>query len=199
MKNLKSIEELTESFSKLPGIGHKSAEKLAYAALEMDEEAINNFSNALLNVKKNIHHCKNCGIHTENELCEICEDPNRDKTKIIVVSYPKDVNAFEKLESYHGTYHVLGGALSAISGVGINDLRINELLERIKNDGVTEVVLATNPTVEGETTALYIAKLLETTPVNVSRLAYGLPMGGHLEYADSLTLLKAFEGRKSIK
>lgn len=199
MKNLKSIEELTESFNKLPGIGHKSAEKLAYAALEMDEEAINNFSNALLNVKKNIHHCKNCGIYTENELCEICEDPNRDKTKIIVVSYPKDVNAFEKLESYHGTYHVLGGALSAISGVGINDLRINELLERIKNDGVTEVVLATNPTVEGETTALYIAKLLETTPVNVSRLAYGLPMGGHLEYADSLTLLKAFEGRKSIK
>ena len=199
MKDLKSITELTESFSRLPGIGHKSAEKLAYACLEMDDETINSFSDALKKVKENVHRCKRCGLYTEGELCEICEDENRDKTKIIVVSYPKDVFAFEKLESYNGTYHVLGGVLSAIGGVGINDLRINELLNRIKEDDVKEIILATNPTVEGETTALYIAKLLETSSVNVSRLAYGLPMGGHLEYADSLTLMKALEGRKSIK
>ena len=200
MKELKSIQKLAESFARLPGVGRKSAEKLAYSILEMKDEDVTAFSDALLEVKKNIHHCKKCGTYVEgNDLCEICSDENRNHKKIIVVSYPKDVLSFEKLGTYDGTYHVLGGALSAINGIGINELRIKELFDRIDEDHVEEIILATNPTTEGETTALYIAKLLESSSVNVSRLAYGLPMGGHLEYADSLTLSKALEGRKSLK
>lgn len=199
MKELKSINRLADSFASLPGVGRKSAEKMAYAVLEMDEDHVKNFSDALLEAKENIHHCSKCGIFTEDELCEICKDKSRDKRKLIVVSYPKDVLPFEKLGTYTGLYHVLGGVLSAINGVGVNDLRIDELLKRIEEDKVEEIILATNPTTEGETTALFIAKILEKMNVNVSRLAYGLPMGGHLEYADSLTLSKALEGRKNIK
>ena len=198
MKELKSVEELIDSFSKLPGVGHRSAEKMAYSVLEMNDEDVESFSEALKNIKRRVHHCPNCGVFTEGELCEICSDENRDKTKIIVVSYPKDVNAFEKLGIFNGQYHVLGGVLSAVNGVGIQDLNIGDLQRKIKNNGVTEVIIATNPTTEGETTALYLAKLLENENVNVTRLAYGLPMGGHLEYADSLTLSKALEGRKKI-
>ena len=144
------------------------------------------------------HHCPICGNYTEDDVCEICQDENRDKTKIIVVSYPRDVASFERLGVYNGRYHVLGGVLSAVNGVGINDLNIVDLEKRIKDDGVQEIIIATNPTTEGETTALYLAKILENKNVNVTRLAYGLPMGGHLEYADSLTLSKALEGRKKI-
>lgn len=198
MKELKSITKLIDSFSRLPGIGHKSAEKMAYSVLEMNDEDVEYFSNALLEVKRHIHHCPKCGVYTEDELCEICSNPNRDKTKIIVVSYPKDVIAFEKLGLYDGVYHVLGGVLSAVNGVGINDLNIDDLQSKIKMDKVQEVIIATNPTTEGETTALYLAKILEKENINVTRLAYGLPMGGHLEYADSMTLSKAFEGRKKI-
>lgn len=198
MKELKSINELTEYFNTLPGIGHKTAEKLAYSVLEMKDEDIEHFSDALLKVKDSVHKCPKCGAFTEDELCDICNDETRDKTKIIVVSFPKDVVAFEKLRSYRGTYHVLGGSLSAINGVSIDDLNTKSLLERIKNDAVSEVIIATNPTIDGETTALYLAKILENCNVNITRLAYGLPMGGHLEYADSLTLLKALEGRKKI-
>ena len=199
MKTLKSIEELTDAFGRLPGIGPKSAEKLAYAVIEMDDEVVESFINALKNAKENVHHCKICGIYSEEDECEICKDNERDNSKLIVVSNPKDVLTFEKLGTYKGKYHVLGGDLSAIGGVGLNNLRINELLERVNNDGIKEIILATNPTVEGETTALYIAKLLESADVSITRLAYGLPMGGHLEYADSLTLMKALEGRKNIK
>ena len=198
MKELKSITELVESFSRLPGVGHRSAEKMAYSVLEMKDEDVEAFSDALKKVKQNIHHCPICGIYTEDDICEICADENRDKTKIIVVSYPKDVNAFEKLGVYNGRYHVLGGVLSAVNGVGIQDLNIEGLLGKIKKDGVSEIIIATNPTTEGETTALYLARILEKENVNVTRLAYGLPMGGHLEYADSLTLSKALEGRKKI-
>ena len=200
MKELKSIQKLAESFARLPGVGRKSAEKLAYAVLEMKDEDVASFREALLEVKNKIHHCKKCGTYVEDaELCEICSDEHRNNKKVIVVSYPKDVLSFEKLGTFDGTYHVLGGALSAINGIGISELRIKELFDRIEEDHVEEVILATNPTTEGETTALYIAKLLESSPVNVSRLAYGLPMGGHLEYADSLTLSKALEGRKTLK
>ena len=199
MKELKSINKLADSFSRLPGVGRKSAEKMAYAVLEMDQDVVNDFSNALLEAKEIIHHCPKCGIFTEDEMCEICSDESRDKTKLLVVSYPKDVLSFEKLGTYTGLYHVLGGVLSAVSGVGIGDLRIDELMNRIEEDHVQEIILATNPTTEGETTALFIAKLLENSDIKVSRLAYGLPMGGHLEYADSLTLSKALEGRKDIK
>lgn len=198
MKELKSIEKLTDSFSRLPGVGHKSAEKMAYSVLEMNDEDVELFSSALKEAKRAVHKCPICGALTEDDICEICADEARDKTKIIVVSYPKDVVAFEKLNSYNGKYHVLGGALSAINGVGIEDLNIDTLLKRIKEDGVKEVIIATNPTTEGETTALYLAKILENFDVSLTRLAYGLPMGGHLEYADALTLSKALEGRKKI-
>ena len=198
MKELKSITKLTDSFSKLPGVGHKSAEKMAYSILGLSEEDVKDFSNALMEVKQNIHCCPVCGVYTEDEICEICADNERDKTKIIVVSYPKDVVAFEKLGTYNGVYHVLGGVLSAVNGVGVNDLKISDLQSRIKKDKVQEVIIATNPTTEGETTALYLAKVLENENIAITRLAYGLPMGGHLEYADSLTLSKAFEGRKKI-
>ena len=198
MKELKSVTKLIESFSRLPGVGHRSAEKMAYSVLEMSDEDVEMFSDALKELKRNVHHCPICGAYTEDDVCEICENEGRDKTKIIVVSYPKDVASFEKLGVYNGRYHVLGGVLSAVNGVGISDLHISELENRIKEDGVEEIIIATNPTTEGETTALYLAKILEKQNVNVTRLAYGLPMGGHLEYADSLTLSKALEGRKKI-
>ena len=198
MKELKSITKLTDSFARLPGVGHKSAEKMAYSVLDMSDEDIMVFADALTSVKKAIHKCPICGSLTEDDICEICKDDTRDKQSIIVVSYPKDVVAFEKLNTYKGKYHVLGGALSAVNGVGIEDLNIDSLFKRIKDDKVKEIIIATNPTLEGETTALYLAKLLEKFDVNVTRLAYGLPMGGHLEYADSLTLSKALEGRKKI-
>lgn len=198
MKELKSVTKLIESFSRLPGVGHKSAEKMAYSVLEMSDEDVEMFSEALVELKRNVHHCPICGAYTEDDVCEICNDENRDKTKIIVVSYPKDVASFERLGVYNGRYHVLGGVLSAVNGVGINDLNIDGLEKRIKEDNVQEIIIATNPTTEGETTALYLARILEKDNVNVTRLAYGLPMGGHLEYADSLTLSKALEGRKKI-
>lgn len=196
MKTLKSIEELIDAFHKLPGIGLKTAEKLAYGVLKMDEESVNNFSKALKDIKTNIHPCPICGNYTEDELCEFCSDINRDKQTIIVVSSPLDIPGFEKIGTYNGVYHVLGGTISALNGVDVDDLNISSLLKRIKNDQIKEIILATNPTIDGETTALYIAKLLENENVKVSRLAYGLPIGGHLEYADSLTLSKALEGRK---
>ena len=198
MKDLKSINKLIDAFARLPGVGHKSAEKMAYSVLDMDEETVDVFCDALKDVKQKIHHCPICGTFTEDDICEICSDSSRDKSKIVVVSYPKDVNAFEKLGTYKGQYHVLGGVLSAVNGVGVEDLNIESLIKRIKEDKVQEIIIATNPTTEGETTALYLAKILEDLNINISRLAYGLPMGGHLEYADSLTLSKALEGRKKI-
>ena len=198
MEKLPSIEQLIESFASLPGVGHKSAEKMAYSVLNMDKELIEQFADSLINVKKSVHKCPRCGSLTENDLCEICLDESRDKTSLIVVSEPKDVMSFEKIGSFKGQYHVLGGVLSALKGIGVEDLEIESLIRRIEQDNVKEVILATNPTTEGETTALYIAKILEGKDVNVSRLAFGLPVGGHLEYADSLTLQRALEGRKKI-
>ena len=198
MEKLPSIEQLIESFASLPGVGHKSAEKMAYSVLNMDEELIEQFADSLINVKKSVHKCPRCGSLTENDLCEICLDESRDKTSLIIVSEPKDVMSFEKIGSFKGQYHVLGGVLSALKGIGVEDLEIESLIRRIEQDNVKEVILATNPTTEGETTALYIAKILEGKDINVSRLAFGLPVGGHLEYADSLTLQRALEGRKKI-
>lgn len=198
MKKLKSVEILTDSFARLPGVGNRSAEKMAYSILEMSEENVEQFAHSLLKVKKSVHKCPICGSYTESDICDICSDKERDFTKLIVVSYPKDILVFEKLNSYNGGYHVLGGVLSAVNGIGIDDLNFDSLLKRIEENNVTEVIIATNPTTEGETTALYIAKLLENKNINITRLAYGLPMGGHLEYADSLTLERALEGRKKI-
>ena len=198
MKELSSIAKLTDSFQRLPGIGHKTAEKMAYQVLEMKDENVEYFSDALKEVKAKIHHCPVCGAYTEAELCDVCANQSRDKTKIMVVSYPKDVIAFEKIGAFDGVYHVLGGALSSVNGISINDLNISSLFERIKDQKVTEVIVATNPDTEGETTALYLARILANTGVNVTRLAYGLPLGGHLEYADALTLTRALEGRNKI-
>ena len=198
MKEFSSIAKLIDSFQRLPGIGHKTAEKMAYQVLEMKDENVEYFSDALKEVKAKIHHCPVCGAYTEGELCDVCANQSRDKTKIMVVSYPKDVIAFEKIGAFDGVYHVLGGALSSVNGISINDLNISSLFERIKDQKVTEVIVATNPDTEGETTALYLARILANTGVNVTRLAYGLPLGGHLEYADALTLTRALEGRNKI-
>ena len=198
MKPLKSIEQLTNSFSLLPGVGHKLAEKMAYSVLTMSEEQANEFSQAILRVKREIKQCKKCGNYCEGDFCEICQDESRNKQKIIVVSSPKDIEAFEKLNDFDGVYHSLNGVISAIKGIGIEDLNVESLFNRIKQDDVKEIILATNSTLEGETTALYLAKLLEKYDIVVSRLAYGLPVGAHLEYADTLTLSKALEGRKKI-
>lgn len=198
MKELKSIAKLTDSFQRLPGIGHKTAEKMAYQILEMKDEYVEYFSDALKEVKAKIHHCPICGAYTEDDVCEICASDSRDKTKLLVVSYPKDVIAFEKIGSFDGLYHVLGGVLSSVNGVTIDNLNIKSLFYRIENSEINEIIIATEPTIEGETTALYLAKILEHTNVNVTRIAYGLPLGGHLEYADALTLTKALEGRNKI-
>ena len=198
MKELKSVNRLIDSFAKLPGVGYKSAEKMAYAVLNMKKEDAEEFSKALLNVHNVVHKCPICGSYTEEEMCEICSDNERNHRQIIVVSNSKDVLAFESLNTFNGVYHVLNGVISSVNGVGPENLRIKELLERVKNNNVEEVIIATNPTMEGEITAMYLAHVLENEKVIVTRLAYGLPMGGHLEYADALTLNKALEGRKKF-
>lgn len=198
MDNLKSLTRLQESLAKLPSVGKKSAERMAFAMLEMDEEDLNEFSEAIKDLKNKIHFCPICGNITEDDKCYICEDESRDTSIILVVSSPKDVIAFENAEGYHGLYHVLGGTISLSKGKGIEDLNISSLLKRIDDNDIKEIIIATNPTVDGETTALYLAKLLESKNINVTRLAYGLPMGGNLDYADALTLAKAIEGRRKI-
>lgn len=199
MEDLKALTRLIDSLKKLPSVGQKSAERMAFAILEMNEEDVKEFSLATAQIQTKIHKCPVCGIYTEDELCEICSDPDRNHDTMIVVSYQKDVYAFEKMGRYKGQYHILNGVLSAVNGVGIADLSIDALIKRIEDDHFTEVILATNPTIEGETTALFISKMLARFPVKVTRLAYGLPMGGHLDYADSLTLGKALEGRTKMK
>ena len=196
--DLKALVRLQESLVKLPSIGKKSAERMAFAMLEMEDEDLNEFADAIKDLKTKIHQCPICGNITEDDECYICKDDSRDRETVLVVSSPKDVIAFENAEGYHGLYHVLGGTISISKGKGIEDLNISSLLKRVENDNIKEVIIATNPTVDGETTALYLAKLLENKGVNVTRLAYGLPMGGNLDYADALTLAKAIEGRRKI-
>ncbi len=198
MKELKSISKLTDAFEKYPSIGHRSASKMAYATLSMSDEDVSQLINALKEVKENVHKCVRCNNYCEDEMCEICLDKNRNTSQLMVVTSSKDVEVFEKLKSYNGLYHILGGNLSASNFVGREDIAIDSLINRIEKEGIKEIILATNPTLDGETTALYIAKLLEGKDVEVTRLGFGLPVGGYLEYADSLTLEKALEGRKKI-
>ena len=198
MKELRSLTELIESFSKLPGIGVKSAERMAYAVLRMKQEDRDDFVKAIKDVSSNIHPCPVCGLYTEDEKCEICANPARNHKTICVVSDTKDALAIEKMNSFDGVFHVLGGVVSPSRGIGPDDLNIKELLARVKESEATEVIIATNPTLDGETTALFIAKVLDGVVPNVTRLGYGLPMGSSLDYADALTLSKAFEGRKKI-
>ena len=198
MEKLKALVRLEESLAKLPSVGKRSAERMAYAMLNMDDDDLVEFSSAILSLKESIHVCPICGFLTEAENCDICNDNERDQDVLMIVSYPKDVIVFENAETYHGLYHVLNGVISLNKGGMIDDLNIPSLLERIEKQHFKEVVIATNPTIEGETTALYIAKLIKDKVEVVSRLAYGLQMGGNLDYTDSLTLSKAVEGRKQI-
>lgn len=186
---------LAEKFAKLPGIGMKTAQRLAYYVMSMDESEAEDFAEAIVNAKKTVHNCACCQNLTEREVCPICSDENRDKSVICVVEGPKDVSAFERTREYNGVYHVLHGLLSPMDGITPDCLKIRELLARISDGSVKEVIMATNPTVEGDATALYIAKLLKPLGVRVSRLAFGLPVGAVLEYADEVTLYKALENR----
>ena len=189
---------LAEKFASLPGIGMKSAQRLAYHVMSMDEEAVNEFAQALIDAKKNVHSCKCCQNLTERELCPICSDDERDKGIICVVESPKDVTAFERTREYNGVYHVLHGLLSPMDGITPDKIRVRELLARISSGNVSEVIMATNPTVEGDATAMYIAGLLKPMGIKVSRLAFGLPVGGIVEYADEVTLYKALENRNDM-
>lgn len=198
MKELPTYVALVDSFRKLPGVGTRSAERMASSVLEMREEDAFEFASAIENAAKTVHKCPNCGLYTEDDLCEICKDAGRDKSLCLVVATAKEAVAFEGVSDYRGTYHVLGGLIAPAKGIGPESLRIDELKSRIKNEGIKEIVVATSPTLEGETTALFLAKILEPYEVKVSRLGYGLPVGSSLEFADSLTLSRALEGRKSL-
>lgn len=193
----KKFAALVEQFRRLPGVGMKTAERYAFDVLEWDPEDIDRMIAGLIDVKENIHTCEICGNLAEDTHCPICEDLSRDTHVICVVQSPRDVIAMEKTKEYGGVYHVLNGVISTSKGILPEDINIQSLMERI-NEQTKEVIIATNPTVEGETTALYLAKLLEQYPVQVTRIAHGLPMGGHLDYADELTLIKALEGRKKM-
>lgn len=193
---IESIGRLMNEFSKLPGVGKKTAQRYAYKVVNMSESEARAFADAILNVKRKVRFCKVCGNFTENEVCDVCR--TRDKSQICVVKEPKDVVALEKLHEYKGVYHVLHGVIDPMNGVTPNDIRIKELLERVAEGGVKEVIMATNPDVEGEATAMYIAKLLKPLGVTVTRLARGVPVGSELEYADEVTLARALIERKAI-
>ncbi len=193
---IEPIGRLINEFSKLPGVGRKSAQRYAYKVISMTESEAQEFAAAIINVKKKVHYCKICGNFTENDICAICAE--RDKRVICVVKEPKDVIALEKLHEYKGVYHVLHGVINPMEGVGPNDIRIRELLARVNEGGVEEVILATNPDVEGDATAMYIAKLLKPLGVKCTRLAHGIPVGSEIEYTDDITLARAFIERKEV-
>ena len=192
----KSANVLIELLSNLPGVGRKTAQRLAFYILKSDNEDIKDLSDAITNIKKNIIFCDCCGIMTENTICEICTDSEREDSVICVVEEPQDIYAFEKTNSFKGRYHVLGGVLSPLDGVGPDDLNLKNLYERVEHD--MEIILATNPSIEGDTTSLYLAKMLENLGAKVTRLARGLPVGSDLEYMDELTLARAMEGRTEV-
>ena len=192
-----AFNDLVDCFKRLPGIGGKSAERLAYYVLSMDHSYVEEFSNVLKTFQDKIHYCKVCGNICEDDLCEICQDESRDKSTICIVESPKDVFAMEKVKEYQGVYHVLHGTMSIMDGKTIDDLNITSLFDRL-DENTKEVIIATNPTREGETTALFLAKLLAKRNINTSRIANGLPIGSNIDYADELTLLKSLEGRKKI-
>lgn len=191
------IQRLVEEFRRLPGVGAKTAARYAFAVLNFSDEEAARFAGAIASVKSDVHKCPVCFGLSDNEgKCNICEDPDRDSTVICVVENAKDVMVMEKVRGYKGLYHVLGGALSPIDNVTAKDLTFAELIERVKQGGIKEIIIATNPTPGGDTTATYLARILEPYEVEVSRLAYGIPVGGDIEYADAVTLYRAMEGRR---
>ena len=193
-----ALERLSEQFARLPGIGSKTAQRLAFQVLSMPQEQAQEFADAILDAKRTVHTCPVCQNLTDQELCGICADSTRDHTTICVVAEPRDVIAMERSREYTGVYHVLHGLISPIDGITPDKLRIRELLARLQDGKVREVIMATNPTVEGDATAMYLAQLLEPLKVKVTRLAFGLPVGGSLEYADEVTLFKALENRTAM-
>ena len=192
------IARLIDSYMKLPGIGQKTATRLAFYTIDMKEEVVNEFAKSLLSVKRDLHFCSICGNITEEDPCEICSDPTRDKETILVVEEPKDVMALEKVREYHGLYHVLHGVLSPMEGTGPEDINIASLIQRLHDDQVKEVIIATNATTEGEATAMYMSRLNKPAGIKVTRLAHGLSVRSDIEYADEVTLLKAVEGRREL-
>lgn len=199
MRYPKSFEELLECFKSLPGIGEKNAERLCFAVLQFSEEQAKNFSNSIMNVKNKIKKCNICNNYTEDsDTCEICNDAARDKSTICVVENVKDLILLEKSNAYKGIYHVLEGLISPLEGINPEDIKINQLINRIKKENIKEVILALNMTMEGETTSLYISKLLEGTGVSVSKIAAGIPVAADMEYLDSLTIQRALEGRNKV-
>ncbi|WKB35911.1 recombination mediator RecR [Terrilactibacillus sp. S3-3] len=192
------IAKLIDSFMKLPGIGPKTAVRLAFYAVDMNEEDVMEFARSLVNVKRKLVYCSVCQNISDHDPCYICDDSSRDHSTICVVQDPKDVIALEKMRDYHGQYHVLHGAISPMDGIGPEDIKITELIQRLHDERVKEVILATNPTIEGEATAMYISRLIKPIGVKTSRIAHGLPVGGDLEYADEVTLAKALEGRREL-
>lgn len=192
------ISKLIDSFMKLPGIGPKTAGRLAFFILNMKEDVVLDFAKALVDAKRNVSYCTICGHITDQDPCFICEDGRRDRSMICVVQDPKDVIAMEKMKEYNGLYHVLQGAISPMDGIGPEDINIPDLLKRLQDETVKEVIMATNPNIEGEATAMYISRLLKPSGIHVTRIAHGLPVGGDLEYADEVTLSKALEGRREV-
>lgn len=192
------LSRLVEQFERLPGIGYKSAQRLAYYVLGLSDDEVKQLSDSILEAHDKIHTCKVCCNLTDQELCSICRNESRDHSTICVVENPRDVVAMERTRDYSGSYHVLHGVISPLNGVGPDQLRIKELLDRVHSGEVREVIMATNPTVEGEATAMYVSRLLKPLGVKVTRLAYGIPVGGDLEYADEVTLSRALEGRSEL-
>ena len=192
------INKLIKEFEKLPGIGHKTAVRLAFYILESDKEVASKMAETLVEAKEKVKLCSVCYNITENDPCDICSDTKRDESVICVVESVKDVIAMEKTHEYKGKYHVLHGSISPMNNITAGDIKIKELLERLKTDEVKEIILATNPTIEGETTAMYISRIIKPLGIEVTRIAHGIPVGGDIEYTDEITLIKAMEGRRKM-
>ena len=193
-----SIEKLIESFEKLPSIGHKTATRLAFHMLDLGEQETNDFISSIVNAKKSLKYCSNCYNISDTDPCPICASPKRDNSLICVVEDVKDIIAMEKTHEFKGVYHVLHGSISPMDGIGPDDIKIKELLNRISQNKISEIILATNPRVEGEATAMYLSKLIKPMGIKVTRIAHGIPVGGDLEYTDEVTLTKALEGRHEL-
>ncbi len=198
MSRIVSLDILTDCFRSLPGVGSKMAARLAMHVLKMPQEKVENFANALLNAKQKVHNCPVCKNLTDEDVCTVCSDEKRDRSVICVVENPTDVIAIEKSKEFHGLYHVLHGTISPMEGIGPDDIYIKELIARLEDGNVKEVILATNPDVEGDTTAIYISRLIKPLGVKTTRLAFGIPVGGDLEYTDELTLSTAIENRRDL-
>lgn len=196
--NVNYLNKLSDCFRSLPGIGERTAQRLAFHIMNMPQSKAEEFANAILNAKAHVHCCPICQNLTDMEICSICSDPKRDKSIICVVESPSDAIAIEKTAEFYGLYHVLHGVMSPIDNIGPADIKIKELIQRLSDESIKEIIIATNPTVEGDVTAAYLKKLLAPLGINVSRLAFGIPVGGDLEYTDKVTLTKALENRKTF-